>query len=46
MPLNAGEEGQEGEGREGDCKDVFDLDLDWECLDLGRGWGGRVDCEM
>ena len=32
MLLNVGEE---GEGREGNCEDVFDLDVNWECLDLG-----------
>jgi hypothetical protein len=32
----AAEEGDDG--REGDCEDVFDLDLDWEgCLDLRLG---------
>ena len=43
MLLNVGEE---DEGREGDCEEVFDLDLDSEVeerLDfgspgLGRGW--------
>ena len=44
MPLNTGEE---GDGREGDCEDVFDLDLDWECLDWGEvgeeGWIVRCD---
>ena len=43
MSLNAaGEEG--ADGREGDCEDVFDLDLDWEieaCLDLGPPGLGR-----
>ena len=33
--------GEEGDGRESDCEDVFDLDLDWEYLDLGPPVLGR-----
>ena len=36
--------GEEGDGREGDCEEVFDLDLDWEVeerLDLGPPGLGR-----
>ena len=43
MSLNAaGEEGDDG--RESDCEDVFDLDMDWEIeeyLDLGPPELGR-----
>ena len=35
------ERGEEGDGRESDCEDVFDLDLGWECLDLGPPVLGR-----